>query len=452
MVRLAFDRFPEAVSNRIGAAVRGKIVEVHRVVRSVSPEVGNRDRAADRRRRLARFRQTGIAGSPIIVIGRDHDPRIRKPRAHGLGDRQQVATIERDGDSVPRGLVHAGAGREALRDAEHVARFADQEAAALYPPAGQEPLRSGLADELQVQEPIGRRIEERYHEQRSAMKPGAVRGNALSDQVGMRAAVDGRLFPDRARAIGGFRLPPGLIGFPLGSGSFDPAPMFLFFGRRKRSSDIGAPVLPADPVAPVLKTAGRHAVEVQDIGRVALTAAPDSIAAVQLPVRDQVRRRNNVAARQRGPELQVRRIGVRCRGHGAHAPLNSAAAARRASALSAFSLCLNSLVRFLIEGRLLVGASAGLRRFGGGKSSSAETADFRLDRSEASRRAAASQAASGAGRSELRGRPRPRFGTGGSSTGRRRASNHSSRSLSRMPRRRSETSKTAGPFPSAIWR
>src|SRR3954466_7987888 len=102
------------------------------------------------------------------------------------------------------------------------------------------------------------------------MKPDTMRGNSLSDQVGISTAVEGRFFPDRARAIGRLRLPPGLIGIPLGGGSFDPAPMFLLFGRRKRSSEIGVPVLPADPFAPVLKTASRHATKMQDIGLIAL--------------------------------------------------------------------------------------------------------------------------------------------------------------------------------------
>ena len=42
----------------------------------------------------------------------------------------------------------------------------------------------------------------------------------------------------------------------------DPALMLVLFFWRQQPVDIGAPIFPAQPIAPILKTAGRHAVEV----------------------------------------------------------------------------------------------------------------------------------------------------------------------------------------------
>ena len=93
--------------------------------------------------------------------------------------------------------------------------------------------------------------------------------------------VAGRhLAPDRLGNRRSLGLPSNFFGFPLSSCEGHFLPKLLPLDRGQRPTDIGAPILPAEPVSPVLEATGGNAVQMQHVGSIALTAAPLDIAAM----------------------------------------------------------------------------------------------------------------------------------------------------------------------------
>lgn len=91
--------------------------------------------------------------------------------------------------------------------------------------------------------------------------------------------------PDRVRLAPGFvatLLLFGLARLPL---RLDTSAMCSLFFGREPPANIGPPVLPAQAVAMVLESASRYAIQMQQIGTIALSAHPAlNVAAVQVTI------------------------------------------------------------------------------------------------------------------------------------------------------------------------
>ena len=89
--------------------------------------------------------------------------------------------------------------------------------------------------------------------------------------------------------------------------------MLFLLGCGQDMVDVGAPVLPAEPVAVVFKAAGRDVVEEQDIGGIAFAVVAQRIAPVQLAVAKKVTRRDDGAGLERPLECQQNVAGAHAR-------------------------------------------------------------------------------------------------------------------------------------------
>jgi hypothetical protein len=89
----------------------------------------------------------------------------------------------------------------------------------------------------------------------------------------------------------------------------------ITLGHTQRTTKVHPPGLPAAAIAPVLHASGRHAVQMQQVGRIPSAARARRIAATQAAVGDDRVGRHDLTRDERGAEL-VERFGSRDRLHG----------------------------------------------------------------------------------------------------------------------------------------
>ena len=277
-----------------------QVVEVGCSFWTIRAKVGDSQQPAHGLRRFLGLGLAGIAVGAVIIIGAQNQLHVGEFLPQRFCRRLQVARIKGHRHRIARRLMDACARGEALGNAQHPVRLANAEVTAANASAGQVAFAAIRTDELQrVQHSC--RVPNWQHKA-FFVQPCAIGGNPFAGQVSVAGAGIGF----RPQQTGLF--PCFLLAFGFFSPSFllcrlDLCPVCGFFGWGQGASHVRSPVLPAQPIAPVLEAPGGDAVQVQQIGRIALAAPAFGIAAVNDAIGQQVSRGNNSAPGQRIPEL-----------------------------------------------------------------------------------------------------------------------------------------------------
>ena len=298
--RYPIQRSINAAGHRFQPLRLVQVVEVGCPFGTIRAEVRDSQQPAHRLRGFLGLGDARIAIGAVIVIRAQDQPQVREFLPQCIGRRLQVARVESHCHRVARRLMDACAGSEALGNAQHPIRLADAEVTAANAPAGQVAFPAIRSDELQrVQH--SRRVTDRQYKA-FPVHPCAIGGNALAGQVVMAVAGIG-FRPQQAGPLPCFRFALGFFGFTLPPGRLDLRPVRRFLGWGQGAPHVRPPVLPAQPIAPVLEAPGGEAVQVQQIGRIALAAPAFRVAAMNDAIGQQVSRGNDAAPGQRIPEL-----------------------------------------------------------------------------------------------------------------------------------------------------
>jgi hypothetical protein len=296
------------------------VVEVCRVVWAVGAEVWPGHGAGHFACGILRLGQSRIARCAVIVIGAHDDVRAGVSPPHRQSHSGQVARMECDEHRVPCSLVQAGARGEALGKADgqriwpgRIQRLTEPTAHTLDAPPLEEALGACRTDELQTVQ-VPSQVPHR-HNQHAPIDAKSMRSHPFARQIGVIGRCWLCVRPDPRRDPPGMAVPLGGFSIALRPrGLNQPNGSFPLRGREGLAG-VRAPCLPPPTIPPVLHAAGRHAVQVQQIGCIATAAGTCSIAAVQATIGQDGIRRNDAARHQGGTKLieDERVTGPRCR-------------------------------------------------------------------------------------------------------------------------------------------
>ena len=202
----------------LAATVTGEIIEIGAVLALM--KLWHRDETVNGDRSIASVGQTRVACGLAVVVCTDDDCGVRAFFAQGLGDKCQVAAVERHRDGALGRLVERGAGRVALARHYHVVWHAHQVKVRPLVAAGEESLHAIGTDEQEAVEHIVG-VEDGHHEP-VANLPQAVRRDAFFNQIRMSPVCFASPFPERLRP-----LPRLGVSFRIGFGTLFSLPSSL---------------------------------------------------------------------------------------------------------------------------------------------------------------------------------------------------------------------------------